>query len=366
MRNGSAKPAPNRMFNQINRQMDRGGDALHRVHTPQGVGRVNTHNRGGLRGTKAQQLQRNFDGMNRRAQQGPMSQGQGQQGFGFAPNSQAQLLQQMLEQQTQMMAQLAAQTGMMPQNFTPTGPAFGNPPFNQNRSNGKSLFDRVGGNGRGRGRNHNHSHNNWQNAPISEDATMGDDATSQHSEQPTAPPAKTMCKFNLFCTKADCQFAHQSPAAPQGTLLDMDSECTFGAACKNHKCVARHPSPAKKLEHQQMQDCKFGPYCTNPACAFRHAESKPCRNGADCNTPGCTFFHTTTECKFTPCTNARCHFKHREGQKAGPGNVWKAGEEGSHISERRFVDEEAAEEVIIPGAAPAPAHEVNAGEAVAS
>jgi hypothetical protein len=356
MRNGNGKPAPNRMFNQINRQMDRGSDPLHRVNTPQGVGRISTHNRGGLRGTKGQQLQRNFDGMNRRAQQGPMGQGQGQQ-FGFAQNSQTQLLQ-MFEQQAQMMAQLAAQTGMMPQNFTPTGPGF-NRPYNQNHSNGKSLFDRVG-NGRGRGRNHN-NHNNRQNASVSEDAAMGDDATSQHSEQQT--PARTMCKFNLFCTKADCQFAHQSPAAPQGTLLDMDSECSFGAACKNHKCVARHPSPAKRLEHQQMQDCKFGPYCTNPVCSFRHdAQSKPCRNGADCDTPGCTFFHTTTECKFTPCSNPRCHFKHREGQKAGASNVWKAGEEGQHISERRFVDEEAAEEVIIPGAAAA--QEVNAGEAV--
>jgi len=237
---------------------------------------------------------------------------------------------------------------------------FGNRPFNQNRSNGKSLFERVGGNGRGRGRNQNH--NSRQDAPVSDDATMGDDATSQ-PEQSAAPPAQTICKFNLFCTKSDCPFAHQSPAAPKGTLLDMDSECTFGAACKNHKCVARHPSPAKKLEHQQMQDCKFGPFCTNPSCAFRHAESKPCRNGGDCNTPGCTFFHTTTECKFTPCQNPRCHFKHAEGQKAVAANVWKAGEEGQHISERRFVNEEVAEEVIIPGAA---AHEVNTGEAVVS
>jgi hypothetical protein len=264
------------------------------------------------------------------------------------------------------MAQIAAQSGLMPQNFAPQGPGFGNRPFNQNKnhqSGGKSLFERVGGNSRGRGRNQHH--NNRQNAAVSDDTAMGDDAASQHSEQPTAPPAKTMCKYNLFCTKVDCPFAHQSPAAPQGTLLDMDSECTFGAACKNHKCVARHPSPAKKLEHQQMQDCKFGPFCTNPACAFRHVQTQPCRNGGDCTTPNCTFFHTTTECKFTPCTNTRCHFKHKDGQKAGPGgaNVWKAGEEGQHISERRFVNDEAAEEIIIPGAA---AHEVDSGEAVAS
>jgi hypothetical protein len=53
-------------------------------------------------------------------------------------------------------------------------------------------------------------------------------------------------------------------------------------------------------------------------------------------------------CRFRPCLNPSCHYKHEEGQKKGP--VWKASEH-EHVSERKFVSEEdGEEELILPGA----------------
>jgi len=231
-----------------------------------------------------------------------------------------------LEQSAAMMAQIA-QGGGFPQQFNVQGAA----------GRGRSLHDRIDGRGRGRGRRQNgHTHD--------ADTSMGEDAESGEQE-----PSQTMCKFNLKCTKADCPFAHQSPAAPVGTSVDTTVECTFGAACKNHKCVGRHPSPAKKWEHNQQQDCLYGPSCTNPNCSFKHSEMPPCRNGADCPNieTGCKFFHSKIPCKFTPCTNPRCPYKHKEGQKSEVKNVWTSKE---HVSDRKFVEDEAAtEELIIPG-----------------
>jgi hypothetical protein len=54
-------------------------------------------------------------------------------------------------------------------------------------------------------------------------------------------------------------------------------------------------------------------------------------------------------CKFTPCLNPRCQYKHAPGQKKNNTNVWVAPKEGEHVSERKFIDENRAEELIIPG-----------------
>jgi hypothetical protein len=185
---------------------------------------------------------------------------------------------------------------------------------------------------------------------------MGDEETSgtQSAGNGDAPqdPTHTMCTFNTQCRKPDCPFAHQTPAAPPGVPVDTSSECTYGVACKNHKCVSRHPSPAKKLEHQQQQECKYGPNCTNPYCVFKHPETAACRNGADCAVPGCKFYHSKTACKFNPCTNSRCIYKHTEGQKqdAATTHVWTAENSNAteHISQRKFVEDENEEEAIIP------------------
>jgi len=165
-------------------------------------------------------------------------------------------------------------------------------------------------------------------------------------------PEETVCKFNLRCTNRDCKFAHQSPAAPPNIPIDVKDVCSFGAACKNRKCVGRHPSPAIKAAHQSEMDCKFFPNCTNPHCPFKHPSMPPCRNGGECKVPGCKFTHVKTPCKFHPCTNRFCPFSHEEGQRGTfQDKVWVAGEGGEHqhVSERKFVDENAPEDVVLPG-----------------
>jgi hypothetical protein len=55
-------------------------------------------------------------------------------------------------------------------------------------------------------------------------------------------------------------------------------------------------------------------------------------------------------CKFKPCKNRFCPYKHEEGQRGVfPDKVWTADGGRSHVSERKFVDHNGAEEFIIPG-----------------
>lgn len=352
MRNGSGAPRgrDKRMLGQINRNMANGGDAaLHRIKGAAGS-RINSHsNREAPKGPRGQAINRALQMQSGRP---PMGGPMGQMGFnpqqqqmmaGMAqggplnPSQQMQLLA-MMEQQSQMMAQLmgggppgfnpAAQNGMPGQ-----GP------------NGKSLFDRVE-DGRPNRRN------NRPNKPFqhSNGNQAHDDTHSTMDVEASADPENTLCRFNLSCTRADCNFAHQSPAAPPGVNIDMSDSCSFGAACKNFKCTAKHPSPAKKFAHQAEIQCSFWPNCTKPNCPFKHP-APLCRNGGDCSVPGCQFTHNTTMCKFNPCKNPKCMFKHAEGQKGVfTDKVWTAEGEGDHVSERRFVDEEGgAEELIIPG-----------------
>jgi hypothetical protein len=174
------------------------------------------------------------------------------------------------------------------------------------------------------------------------------------------PNPDSICKFNLRCTKKDCLFAHQSPAAPEGTLVDVTDRCPFGAACKNKKCTGRHPSPAAKVSHQAEELCRFFPHCTNPKCPFKHPSMPLCRNGADCVVSGCKFTHVQVPCKFHPCLNRTCPYKHVEGQRgAFTDKVWTAGstdrqgkphvdaQVDAHVSERKFIDDESAEEELI-------------------
>lgn len=79
-----------------------------------------------------------------------------------------------------------------------------------------------------------------------------------------------------------------------------------------------------------------------------------CRNGANCTRPDCHFSHTEVPCRYNPCLNPNCSYKHEEGQQQAPPEtgfaghkVWKA--PGAHVSERKFVNEQAEEELIIPG-----------------
>lgn len=328
MRNG--RPGGRgRMLNQINRNLDRQADgALHRVRGHQGNGRIGGHGQNQMKGNRGGRGGRHMGGM---GMQGNMGGGMMQ----MSPENQMQIMS-MLEEQARMMSQL------MP-GFVP--PAV-NPAFQNGGQQGRSLFDRVepqgqrGGRFRGRG-GHQQRNRGADNADVDMD-------TGMDGEQDESNP-NSICRFNLRCTRKDCPFAHQSSAAPEGTSIDVSDVCSFGAACKNRKCTGRHPSPAVKSAHQAEEMCRFFPNCTNPHCHFKHPDMPLCRNGADCKTEGCKFTHVQVACKFNPCMNPRCTYKHAEGQRGNFGDkIWTA---SGSTSERKFVeDENAPEELVKPEA----------------
>ncbi|KAJ5453177.1 hypothetical protein N7445_001360 [Penicillium cf. griseofulvum] len=305
MRNG--RGGKGRMLNQINRNLDRGSDAaLHRVRG-QGNGRIGHNSRGQMRGVGQQN-------------------GRGGRAMGMPGNP---MMQMTPENQMQLMSMLEEQARMI---LVPrTAPQ------------GRSLFNRVergGQRGGKRGGGYNKPRH-AEGADVDMDGTAG-------GEQDESNP-DSVCRFNQRCTRQDCPFAHQSPAAPEGTSIDPSDTCSFGAACKNKKCTGRHPSPAVRSAHQAEAMCRFFPHCTNPTCHFKHPSMPVCRNGADCKTEGCKFTHVETACKFNPCLNPKCTYKHAEGQRgAYTDKVWTP-RSGEHVSERKFVaDEDGPQELIKP------------------
>lgn len=386
MRNGNAARNGNRrLIGQLSKAMDRSNEsALHRVRLQSGTERISRLPPKGPRanGAQNQRIPSNAGPMGI-----PMPGMQPGLRNGLAmPLNPAQQMQMLAfyEEQARMMSQILA-----PQNQRNFMPAMPQPAINPGFQNGahflppqpgRSLFERVEPTLAHQNRKfiqrqqqpgvlpqHSNQPRNQPETTIGSEAQSkvinGDASSSMEVDSPqnasSGPSPDTVCKFNLLCTKKDCIFAHQSPAAPAGTTIDVNDQCPFGAACKNRKCVARHPSPAQKVSHQAEQDCKFFPKCTNPACPFRHPNMPMCRNGADCKLEGCKFTHIKTMCKYNPCLNPACEFKHVEGQKRGvfDDKVWMAqgNQEKGHVSERKFVDDTAVEEeLILPGENPAP------------
>ncbi|KAI9722816.1 MAG: hypothetical protein M1828_004382 [Chrysothrix sp. TS-e1954] len=361
MRNG-ARGGSRRLVGNVNRAMDRTNEhSVHRIKGTAGTGRINTHHRDPPRGP-APKGPRNQQATNMQMQQqSQMAAMQNNPAMSFSPEQQMQMYQ-FYEQQARMMAGFISPEQQ--QMFG--GQASFNGGMQQSNPNtGKSLFERVNKNPRnqnGNQRGRPHPQNNDQMNP-SEDTPDNDTdmnvTSSMEVEAGRTDPGASVCRYNNFCTKPDCPYAHQSPAAPPNTTVDMTDECSFGAACMNRKCVGRHPSPAKRMQHKSEQQCKFFPNCTNLACPFVHPNVPLCRNGADCTVAGCKFAHSTVACKFNPCLNSACAFKHAEGQKRGKfsDRVWinpeagdageNDGEERKHLSERTFVND-AEEELILP------------------
>ena len=378
MRNGR-RGSNKRLIGQLSKAMDRSHDAvLHRVRPQHGTERINTHNRQPPKGPRiATNPQMRM----------PPGRPMGMMNGGMPNGGPAGALMQMsTQQQMQLFAMYEEQARVMSQILSPQQqqmfmPGIAQPPMNpafQNvfppqQPSGRSLFERVEGRPQRQNGNvnrryqqqngagfHNREHQDTVMDAAPQQAQADEEVSSSmevESSQKTSgePSPDTICKFNLACTKKDCPFAHQSPAAPPGTAIDVTDHCPFGAACKNKKCVGRHPSPAQKATHQSEQDCKFFPHCTNPTCPFRHPTTPMCRNGADCTRPDCKFTHVKTLCRFNPCLNPNCPYKHAEGQKRGKfdDKVWVAeeGKENEHLSERKFiVDDGAEEELIVPGA----------------
>jgi hypothetical protein len=358
MRNGAAavsgRGRDKRMLGQLNRQLDRSqDDPLRRIKGAAGgmTGRINSHAgrepprgpRGG--GIAANSVQRMMNG---RPGQNMMPQQPG----GLNPQQQMQFLQ-MMEMQSQMMAQM----------FNGQPPNMQNPP-QPPRGTGKSLFERVDKRpNAGPKDTRKHIHNGGMS---NNDSTMEMDTAAEDGSAQRKDPFDTLCRFNDKCTVTTCPYAHQSPAAPPGTTIDLSDRCSFGAACENKKCAGKHPSPAQRRQHLKDEvDCKFYPNCTNPSCPFRHPDMPACRNGADCTTAGCKFVHSKIMCRYNPCLNANCVYKHADGQKRGKfeDKVWTANgegfdreaamrDEGAGKSDRfqgLKQGETAEEELILPG-----------------
>lgn len=344
---GSQRGRDRRMAGQMRNALDRSGDAgIHKIKGA--ASRINSHDRNPPAGPRgmASKMQ-NMMGRGGRGGQ-PMN-AQMMQNMASNVNPQQQMeLFKMLEEQSRMMAQLLGPGGQQ----AAVNPKF----FNNGRGRGKSLFERVDRGGRQNGHRQPHR----QEQPLEgDDMAMGDDGSKK-------PAAEVPCKFQLQCTSPTCPYAHQSPAAAPGISIDTSDTCSYGAACTNKKCVGSHPSPAQKRQYlTSTVDCKFFPNCTyfptsyiypnltltpkpgtNPSCPFRHPTTPPCRNGADCpqKDSGCRFSHSTIQCRYNPCLNPHCVFKHEEGQKQS--NQWK----GEHVSDRKFDSADGAqEELILPG-----------------
>ena len=380
-----------RLIGQLSKAMDRSSDAvLHRVRPQQGTERINMHNRQppkGPRNDPSRNQRMLPNGRPMGMSSGVMPNGGHTPPVQMTPQQQMSLIA-MYEEQARMMSQIFSpqqQQLFMPGLAQPAiNPAFQNGHV-QAPQHGRSLFERVESNPRQNGQfnkrpqpnggsvhprnqqdgtNGTNSLQTFANGDLSSSMEVESSQTNRSEASPD-----TMCKFNLSCSKKDCPFAHQSPAAPPGTTVDINDQCPFGAACKNRKCVARHPSPAQKAVHHAEQECKFFPNCTNPSCAFRHPTMPMCRNGADCTREGCKFTHVKIMCKFNPCLNASCPYKHVEGQKRGAfdDKVWVAdgGQEKDHVSERKFVDDEmVGEELIIAGNHGAGSHVASIGAEV--
>jgi len=158
-----------------------------------------------------------------------------------------------------------------------------------------------------------------------------------------------VCKFADKCTKADCQFAHPTPAAEPGKgLILREERCEAGKHCTNPECDKVHPSPAVPTETStnSPETCKFFPNCKNPSCTFKHEATKVpvlCRNGENCTRPDCHFIHPIpVKCRFgARCTNEICHFQHPERAAGTSRNkVWRAED---HVSERQFAAPDSTE-----------------------
>jgi nuclear polyadenylated RNA-binding protein NAB2 len=363
MRNGSLKSGRGgRMLGQINKTLNQPQDALHRVRAGAGSGRINSHSsREPPKGPRAQQIQRGLA----MAQQRPMANMQ-MPGMPMTPQMQQPGMMMTPQDQMHFMATLAETAQQMAFQMQQMGQQMNIPP---NGSFSAGRPHRGGSHLQGR---QPHNGNRVQSV-SSQDTTMGEAGhpSGEHKDapmggQPQEPResrdlSRIPCKFDISCTKPDCPFAHHSPEARPGTVLpeiDMENECSFGVRCANKHCNGRHASKAKRAVFQAEKDCLYGPWCKNPSCSFKHpvTGTKECRNGGDCTIEGCAFWHNKVECKHNPCKNVLCRYKHKEGQKLGAfgDHVWTPnGEKKPHISERKFVDENAGpEEFVGPGVDP--------------
>lgn len=160
-----------------------------------------------------------------------------------------------------------------------------------------------------------------------------------------------ICKFGMLCSKDICPFGHPTPANKEAKVLVLQW-CPDGKTCQDVNCTKAHPSPNYQAPQVEMkpkpkpaqpeltlEQCKFGPSCTNLKCPRRHATTPVvCREGANCVRIDCFFSHPIDEdCRFgINCTNKTCMFRHPEGRNLpNPSNTWSKDPENA-TNERSF------------------------------
>ena len=352
--NRSSNPRDKRMLKDLTKSMDRSNDApLHR-RTQGGNDKINTHRapptgprqQTQIRGTAARATNNRLGSgiSSMQFPQGPA----GAAVQNMTPQQQVEMMA-LFEQQARFMAQL-----MNPQQQqTMMSGGHLNPALLPQQPK-KSLFDRVQPTSQRQQNTFHHGGAQGHTTGLPS-SSMDVEMSSQEAVEKPEVDVNTPCKWQLKCTREDCMFAHQSPAAKPGAPIDMDDVCSYGASCMNFKCTGRHPSPAKRLTHVKPNaseiPCIWDANCTKRDCPYKHSKMPMCHNGADCTVPDCKFSHNQTVCKYNPCTNPKCIFKHPPGHQRGKfgDKVWTADGQKEHVSERRFVDENAPEELIIPG-----------------
>ena len=105
---------------------------------------------------------------------------------------------------------------------------------------------------------------------------------------PSAPTFTDLCKFDSFCARPDCKFAHSTPAAAAnlGVVLEHGL-CAAELDCKDASCVKSHPSPASLAHSEILADttptqdvdsnpttnaderCTAFPRCTAKNCPYK-------------------------------------------------------------------------------------------------
>ena len=129
-----------------------------------------------------------------------------------------------------------------------------------------------------------------------------------------------------------------------------------------------HPSPALEgVKRKEVENCKFFPNCANPDCPYKQylpfildkanvdspvvsvskALSIPCKFGVNCTRPNCIYNHEIAiPCRYHPCLNEQCLFKHTEGQQPNKNKVWKSDSNGSTM-DRKFAYDIAEERIVV-------------------
>ncbi|CAL8090887.1 unnamed protein product [Orchesella dallaii] len=142
-------------------------------------------------------------------------------------------------------------------------------------------------------------------------SSSSQDSTTEHDSQesPEKPKAPPTVIINPIRTKPTAQVPASLTMKP---TQSQSTQCKYWPKCQfKDSCTFTHPI------------CKFNP-CTNGSCAYKHVVQRPskpiCRFFPACHNVECKFYHPTP-CRFgMGCKDKACKFYH-PGIGGLPGNV---------------------------------------------